>query len=226
MKILITGTSNGIGRASAEKFLASGFEVYGLDVVPQTIKHPKFHGFTANVADLNQLPDIDEVDVVINNAATKVEEDAIEVNLVGYVNVVNKYALQPNIKCVINIGSISGRTGFDDPLYSAAMGGRISYTKHLAMQLGNEYKARAICLSFGAVHTNLEPDLYAVSELMEAVANENLLKKWITPEEAAEWVYFLAVVDTSCTGQDILIDSGEEANFNFISTQNTNTKSN
>ena len=64
--------------------------------------------------------------------------------------------------------------------------------------------------------TGLEPKLYAHKELVDAVANENLLNKWITPEEAAEWVYFVSVKNKSMTGQVILIDNGEQAKYNFV----------
>ena len=67
--------------------------------------------------------------------------------------------------------------------------------------------------------TGLEPELYEDRALVEAVANENILKKWIKPYEIAEWIYFVTVVNKSMTGQDILIDNGEVANYNFISTR-------
>ena len=35
------------------------------------------------------------------------------------------------------------------------------------------------------------------------------MKKWMTPEEAAEWAYFLTVVNRSMTGETLLIDNGE-----------------
>lgn len=218
MRVLITGTSSGIGAATAALFLRCGHTVWGIDVLPNSgMKHENYTHTIADVCKSETLPDFsEEFDIVVNNAATAIEKDAIGVNLEGYINVAEKYAFHQGIKCVINIGSISGRDGLDRPRYSASQGGRISYTKNLAIRLGNQYKARANCISFGAVLTGLEPNLYADPKLVNAVANENLLKKWITPDEAAEWIYFVSVKDRSCTGQDILIDNGEEANYNWI----------
>ena len=42
------------------------------------------------------------------------------------------------------------------------------------------------------------------------------LKKWATPEEAAEWTYFISVVNKSMTGQDIIIDNGESSYTKFV----------
>ena len=84
------------------------------------------------------------------------------------------------------------------------------------MVLGKKYGATVNCISPGAVFTNLEPELYDNPKLMKAVAEENIFKKWIMPEEIAQWIYFVSVINKSMTGQDILIDAGEEANYNFI----------
>lgn len=220
MRVLITGTSSGIGKAAAERFLNNGYYVDGIDIEPATIEHTRYIHHRCDVGKVEQLPDFTRgFDIIINNAATADESDAINVNLEGYINVAEKYAFQPNIKCVINVGSISGRDGLDRPRYSASQGGRIAYTKNLAIRLGKLYKARVNCVSFGAVLTGLEPNLYNDAELVKAVANENLLNKWIMPEEAAKWVYFVAIEDNCCTGQDILIDNGEEANYNWIESE-------
>ena len=95
----------------------------------------------------------------------------------------------------------------------------MALTKHLAMDLGKRYKARVNSFSPGAVITNLEPKLYDSKKAMQQVANENILKKWMQPEEVAEWLFFIALVDKSMTGQDILVDNGEVANYNFISSR-------
>ena len=216
MQVLITGTSSGIGKSTAELFLKHGNEVYGIDIKESEISNKLYHHIIADVSKKEELPDLTDFEIVINNAGTIEEEYSIQSNLLGYINIAEKYANNPKIQSVVNVGSISGRVGLDTPCYAASQGGRIAYTKNLAIRLGKKYHARVNCVSFGAVLTGLEPKLYAKEKLVEAVANENLLHKWIMPEEAAEWIYFVAVKNKSMTGQDILIDNGEEANFNFI----------
>ena len=219
MKVVITGTSQGIGRETAKAFVSMGHEVFGLDKEPATIEGEKYVHCICDVSKPETLPDILGVDIVVNNAGTIDEAEAIDTNLVGYINVVEKYCFQQKLKCLINVASISGHVGLDTMRYAASQGGRLALSKHLAITLGNAYGARVVSISPGAVLTNLEPNLYKSEKLVKAVANENLLKKWITPNEIAQWIYFVACVDKSMTGQDILIDNGEVANYNFISSK-------
>jgi 3-oxoacyl-[acyl-carrier protein] reductase len=39
--------------------------------------------------------------------------------------------------------------------------------------------------------------------------NVTPLKKWITTDEAADWVLFLTLTNRSMSGQNLLIDNGE-----------------
>ena len=218
VKVLITGTSSGIGEATAKLFLKRGYEVVGLDILDATITSPQYTHYVCDVSKPETLPDVDDVEYLINNAGTIEEDISIPVNLEGYVNVVNKYGWgNESIKSILNIGSISGIVGLDTPLYAASQGGRISYTKNLAINFTNKFKKVPInILCFGAVMTGLEPKLYAQQDLVDAVAEQNMLKKWIMPDEAAEWTYFMSVVNKSMCGQSILVDNGEAANYSFI----------
>lgn len=217
-RVLITGTSSGIGQATAKLFLSKGYVVYGLDIQGSTITAPDYYHYVCDVSKPETLPDLPNIDFLINNAGTIEEDISIPVNLEGYVNVVNKYGWgNDEIKSILNIGSISGVVGLDTPLYAASQGGRISYTKNLAINFTNKFKKVPInILCFGAVMTGLEPKLYAQPDLVDAVAEQNMLKKWISVEEAAEWTYFMSVVNKSMCGQSILVDNGEAANFEFI----------
>ena len=216
-KVLITGTSSGIGRATAIKFIEQGYDVIGIDIKPCSIFiEGSYKHYIADVSDATALPTLQNINIIINNAGTIEEDKSLAVNLEGYINIIEKYAFQPAIQDVIIISSISGHVGLDTPKYAASQGGRLAYMKNVAIRLGQQYKARVNSISPGAVLSGLEPYLYEKTNLVEAVANENLLKKWMQPEEVAEWCYFLATVNKSMTGQDILIDNGEVANFNFI----------
>lgn len=216
MKVLITGTSSGIGKATAKLFLDMGHNVIGLDRKTATIKDSNYTHWIVDVRDKNNLPYYSDIDILVNNAGTVDPEESIDTNLRGYINITEKYAFQKHIKAVVNVCSLSARAGLENGYYSASQGGRVAYSRHLAIYLGRKYGATVNCISPGAVFTNLEPELYDNPKLMKAVAEENIFKKWIMPEEIAQWIYFVSVINKSMTGQDILIDAGEEANYNFI----------
>lgn len=214
-RVLITGTSSGIGLETAKLFLKNGYEVVGIDIREATLHLKNYTHVVSDVGVAFDLPDLGEFDYVVNNAGTIEEEKAIQTNLVGYINVVEKYVTARTIS-VTNIASISGHVGLDTPKYAASQGGRLAYTKNLAITLGHKWKTRVNSISPGAVLSGLEPNLYKDEELLKAVANENLLNKWAVPIEIAQWIFFVAVVNKSMTGQDVLIDNGEVANYNFI----------
>ena len=52
--------------------------------------------------------------------------------------------------------------------------------------------------------------------LYKAVLEEALLHRWADTDEIAEWAYFLACVNRSMTGENLLIDNGEALKANFI----------
>lgn len=214
--ILITGSSSGIGKAAAEIFLKNNYLVYGIDQNTTTIEDKNYQHFKVSVTDFENLPDLKNISYILNNAGTMDEQKSLETNLQGYINIINKYESK-DLKAVLNIASTAGHHGFGKPLHAAAQAARINYTKHLAKTLGEKNQTLVNSLSPGPVHTNLEPDLYKDKTAMSAVANQNILKRWISPTEIAEWIYFILIKNTCATGQDIILDLGECINLNFIS---------
>lgn len=215
MNILITGASKGIGKSTVEKFLMHGHEVIGLDIVPSEINHPNYLHFICDVADKSSLPDIDDVEVLINNAGVQDEEKSMGVNLFGVINCTDKYGIQPAIKSIVNVASASAHSGAEFPLYSASKGGVLAYTKNTAIRIA-QFGAVCNSISPGGVITDINEHITNNPDLWKAVLNETMLNRWASSEEIAEWIYFMAVTNKSMTAQDILVDNGEMAKSNFI----------
>ena len=215
MKVLVTGSAGGIGKAICRKFLEEGNIVYGMDILPSDITD---NNYTHIIHDIKNpdYPAIEGIEVLINSAgvSTETAED-IAVNLTAVIELTENYAFQKSIKSVVNISSASALTGSEFPHYAASKGGLSTYTRNLAMRLA-EYKATANSLCPGAVITDFNEHILKDEKLYQAVADESLLKKWAEPEEIADWAYFLACVNRSMTGENLLIDNGEALNFNFI----------
>ena len=214
MKVLVTGSSNGIGRKIAEKFLKEKHEVIGIDIDKQTIFNDKYTHINDSILS-NDLPDISDIDILVNNAGVQNSKDDIDVNLKGTINITEKYGIQPNIKSILFMASASATTGAEFPRYVASKGGVVSYMKYVAQEVA-KYGATANSISAGGVLTDLNKHIIEDERLYKAVLDETLLKRWAEPEEIADLTYYLTVINKSITGQDILIDNGEFLKSNFI----------
>lgn len=214
MKVLVTGSSKGIGFAIAKKFLDMGHEVIGFDLLDSTINHKNYKHYIVDIS--KELPDISGIEILINNAGCQtMSEKDIRVNLEGTIAVTEKYAFHKGIKSVLMIASSSGSTGAEFPHYAASKGGVLAYNKNVALRLA-KFNATCNALSPGGVKTELNKHILEDEKLWNAVLDEALLHKWAEPEEIAEWAYFVTVINKSMTGEDLLIDNGEKMNFNFI----------
>ena len=214
MKILITGTSQGIGRAIAERFLREGHTVIGVDRQAEGLSHPSYTHICADVREIDRLPDIDDVEILINNAGTQNEAD-IDINLKALIAITERYGVRKGIRSVLNIGSASAHTGAEFPEYCASKGGVLAYTKNVAMRIA-PFGATCNSLDPGGVLTPLNACVMDDPALWAEIMEETPLKKWATPEEIADWAYFLTVTNTFCTGQCIVVDGGESINYHFV----------
>ena len=82
MNIFVTGSSRGIGLAIAERFLREGHRVFGFDREGSALSHDRYRHFVFDIRD-GAWPELPGPEILINNAGTLEESDAIDVNLKG-----------------------------------------------------------------------------------------------------------------------------------------------
>ena len=226
MRVLITGTSRGIGRACALCYLKKGHEVIGLDIRENTLT-PACHmeesgagplsaSYTHYQTDITkELPDIEGVQILVNNAGVQEGGNEIDVNLKGTIAVTEKYGITPSIRSIVFMASSSASNGAEFPLYAASKGGVVAYMKNVALRVA-KYGATCNSISAGGVLTELNRHIIDDPRLMDQCLDETLLHRWAEPEEIADLCWFLTNVNRSMTGQDLLIDNGEQLKSNFI----------
>lgn len=214
MRILVSGTSRGIGRAVAEEFLSKGHSVTGVDKDERTISNPAYRHITCDIRS-KELPEVGDIEILINNAGTLDEADAVEVNLLSTIRFTERYVSSESLRSVLFIASASARNGAEFPMYVASKAGLVGYMKNLTLSLA---KRGVTCnsISPGGVITESNRHILEDESLYAAVKAETLLGKWAEPEEVAQLAYFLTVVNRSITGEDILMDNGEMLKSNFI----------
>ncbi len=178
-RVVITAAATGIGRATAEAFLAAGAKLHICDVDNDGLaafkaEYPAIGTTVADVAAEDQvdrlftqaMETLGGLDVLVNNAGiagptAKVEDIApedwercIAVDLNGMFYCTRK--AMPMIKAagggsIINLSSIAGRFGFAMRTpYSAAKWAVVGFTQSLAVEAGPD-KVRVNCIQPGIV---------------------------------------------------------------------------
>ena len=219
MNVLITGTSKGIGKATALLFLENGFNVIGLDKLPAPKELKAYLTYThykVDVSKKDKLPDLPEINILINNAGEQGSSDDIKNNLYSAIYVTEKYGIQKNIQAILFNASVSAHTGFEFPEYVASKGGLLPYMKNVASRVA-KYKATCNSISCGGVLTDLNKPVIEDRKLWSKIMEVTPLKRWANVDEIAEWIYFITVHNKFMTGQDIVIDGGEkDLNNTFV----------
>ena len=215
MNVVVSGTSSGIGKAIAQRFLDKGHNVFGYDVCPAAIAHAHYTHYVCDIRDSDPPRPTTAIHVLINSAGTLEESEAIDVNLKGAIHFTQLFANESELRSILFIASASARNGSEFPLYVASKAGLVGYMKNLALEVA---KRGITCnsISPGGVITPANDHILQSEELYAQVKNETLLGKWAEPSEIADLVYFLTVTNRSITGEDILVDNGEMLKSNFI----------
>lgn len=214
-KVLVTGSAHGIGYATAKLFAIRGYSVIGIDILPSTINRDNYIHIQYDLNDFEHLPDISDINVLVNNAGVQNTGHDIRTNLESLIACTEKYGVCPSIKSIVNVASVSAHNGAEFPEYCASKGGMLSYTKNVAKRVA-KFGATCNSISPGGVITELNRPVMDDADKWAKIMDETPLRKWASAEEIAQWIYFMSIINTSMTGQDIIVDNGEMINHTFI----------
>lgn len=234
-RVLVTGASQGIGKAIATCLAASGMEVY---ITARKIEYLKDVAVKINAAglfqadltkeeDLNRLSKYigeNYIDILVNNAGEYIYGGIEEMNYQKIMHIFKTNLIAPAFLCssavnymkfekwgrIINIGSISGVMGEAfASLYSGSKSGLIGMTKALALELAQD-NITVNTINPGWVDTELglssvEDSDFTLEETLDIIPQ----KRFVKPEEIAAFVkYLISEEAKGITGQSINICAG------------------
>jgi 3-oxoacyl-[acyl-carrier protein] reductase len=229
---IVTGGARGIGRAIAERLLASGARVCTWDIDPVAMK-----GVDTWQVDVTQREQVDRavaryveqharIDIMVNDAGylgTLHPFDAhdpadwqriIRINLIGMLQVAQ--AVIPHMKRagggrIVNLGSLAGKEGLANLVaYSAASGGVVAFTK----ALGRELAGTGIyvnCVAPGPIDTDMIRNLGDTA--VQAMINDSPLKRLGSADEVAHLVAWLCSDASSFNTGAVFDMSGGRARY-------------
>ncbi len=208
MRVLITGSAGGIGKRVAERFLEAGHIVFGIDRKPSTIEHEYYRHYVCDITNKKALPRIDMVEIIFHNAGSQHTEDDIRNNLVGTINVNERYGMEAGVRSILFNASASSVSGSEFAEYCASKAGIVGYMKNTAIRLAPR-KVTVNAISLGGVITESNQVVMDDPDYWKRIMDVTPMKKWMTEDEVADWVMFLTLTNQSMSGENILIDNGE-----------------
>ena len=227
---VVTGAASGIGLAIAEKFLAEGYEVYGMSRRENApLQHPAFHYITGDIsngADRQRLIDAPaQIDVLVNVAgvAPKERRDILEMTEESY-----DYVMDINLRGTFFVTQLAA-----NKMMEAQKGGYIcnisSVSAYTSSPNRGEYCISKAGISMittlfadrladhGIVVNEVRPGIIAtdmtekVKEKYDTLIGGGLLpiRRWGTPEDVASAVWSLCSGQLPyVTGQFVEVDGG------------------
>ena len=235
--VLITGSSRGIGKATAQEFLASGArvaingrtEASVAQAIEELGSHERLVGVPGDVATAAgceavvgaAIEALGGLDVLVNSAGVFTQtpmaetdedlwESIIDINVKGtyFCSRAALSALEKSDGCIVNVASEAGLNGYGGiTAYCASKGAIVNLTRSMALELAP--KVRVNCICPGVIDTDMARIGFAdLSEEAEFYP----LKRIGTATEVAKGIIYLASPDAGfITGSALAMDGGATA---------------
>ncbi|MBW7981939.1 SDR family NAD(P)-dependent oxidoreductase [Enterobacillus tribolii] len=228
----ITGASSGIGKALVSAFLATGYQVDGIDCAPSAfMAETRYRHHQADVTEFTALDAIfeqaeygSENNLLINCAGTREICPVSELSLslwerVFAVNVTASF-IAGRAFCqqlvrhgvpgnVINIASVSGMMGEPNrTAYVASKHAVLGLTKQLAIEFGAQ-EIRVNAIAPGVIRTPLTEPYYHDPNQLNKIKRGQFIPQLGEPEDVAEAALYLSSPKARfITGSTLVMDGG------------------
>ncbi len=234
-QVLVTGGTQGIGNAIANRFSEAGANVFITGTRADTSEYENdlsaFTYLQLEVTDLDAIKQLPEkldnrLDVLVNNAGASlpggqsewdhdVFEQSVNINLNSAFHI--SHVCYPMLKkselqggaAIVSIASLTSFLANDFvPGYGAAKAGLAQLMKTFAITWAKD-GIRANSIAAGMTQTRMTQMVQMIPEMNEPVLERTPMSRWGQPEEIAGCAIYLASSDASfLTGQMIVVDGG------------------